>query len=110
MEQEVHAFMNHFESALHHIVNCPNDLVCDVKLVNDEEMRQIIPTHTADPAFNIDTDCLDSRSFVKNMSELIELQVDRTPQKIGVSQVIVLRLVTVIVFIAPIRSRCVLNL
>lgn len=98
MEGEVYAFLDHFESALRYISDHPKALIRDVELINDLEMRQIIPPQTGDLELHADNIGFSDRvSHVKNMSELIELQVERTPHKIAVSFIDVARLVILMV-------------
>lgn len=88
LEKDVNAFLDHFESALSYIVDHPKHQVCDVQLINDSEMLQVIQLQRTDLGPHTNMDVFDSLSHpgsVGNISELIELQVERTPQKIAVS-------------------------
>lgn len=89
-ESEIYTFLDHLESALRFIIDRPESLLRDVELINDREMRLLLPEET-EREFKgsgqpwARAPALDS---IQNVSELIELQVQRTPQKIAVSSFI----------------------
>lgn len=114
-EMEVHTFIDHFESALRFVIEHPERLIGDVELINNREMQLLIGSETlTDWETDINGEdgpyCLGScSSSVHNVSELIQLQVERTPQKIAVSA-FNWCMQHSDSFAAPIWSRCVLNL
>lgn len=85
---EICTFLDHLESALNFMINHPKSLVCDVELSNDQEMQVLLSTEMdgrlekSNQSWACDGD-LDS---IQNVSELIKLQVEKTPQKIAVSR------------------------
>lgn len=93
-EKEVHTFVDHLESALRFIIEHPERLVGEVELINDQEMRLLIdPQSLKGEEIDIDSpnhpDSSDNGSLpVHNVSELIQLQVERTPHKIAASELI----------------------
>lgn len=111
---EVHTFVDHFESALQFIIEQPEKLVGEVELINDREMRfissetltngEINPTDKNDSPSNNDS------SSVRNMVDLIKLQVDRTPQKVAASEVLLIPIHYNDFFPASIWPRCVFDL
>lgn len=115
-EMEAHTLINHFESALRFILEHPKNLVGDVGLINNREMRLLLSSETeTDQEIHINgmngSHFSDSRALsVHNMSELIELQVEKTPRKIAVSAFISKYMQHNDFLTDPIRSRCVLNL
>ncbi|KAF8587753.1 amino acid adenylation [Ramaria rubella] len=72
-EAEVNAILDHFEAALLFSIHHPNERVRDVKLINDTELRRLIP----------DVEVDESLSPVQNVSDLIVQQVQRTPHRIA---------------------------
>ncbi|KAF8587754.1 acetyl-CoA synthetase-like protein [Ramaria rubella] len=70
---EVMALLDHFEAALLFSIHHPNERVRDVKLINDTELRRLIP----------DVEVDESLSPVQNVSDLIVQQVQRTPHRIA---------------------------
>lgn len=102
---EVDVILNHFETALRFMINHPNELICDVPLVNADEMRVIVPVVPPDPPTGLsyqlkdllppltgdDVEGSSSRRLgsvptaVESVSDLIRLQIERTPHRIAVS-------------------------
>lgn len=109
---EVCTLLDHLEAALHFMVDNPRSLVCDVELVNDREMRLLLPKET-EGEFTYQNQCLAydiTLDSIQNVPELIELQVQRTPQKIAVSLSMLEENIYNDVSTVPIRSRCVLDI
>lgn len=87
-EAEVNTFLDHFETALHFIINHPQSLIADVELINDQERLLLVPP---EKIMELELDIHDQRSYYSNdrsiqtVGGLIELQAERTPQRIAVS-------------------------
>lgn len=89
-DAETHVILDHFESAIRFMIDNPEKLIIDVKLINDQEMQILVPSDTV-PEPNAYSQALsypyDSHLLsVQNVSQLIELQVEKTPQRIAVSE------------------------
>lgn len=89
--EEVNVILDHLESALVYMLGHPNKLICDVELVKDHERQLLLPKLPSQQPPPLEGSALyppiESRSplgDVKNMFELIELQVEKTPQRIAV--------------------------
>jgi non-ribosomal peptide synthetase component F len=72
-ELEVNVILDHLETALLFLTNHPHDIIGDVNLINDDERRRLVG--------DMPSDLLSS---AQNITELIEAQVARTPEKISV--------------------------
>jgi non-ribosomal peptide synthetase component F len=73
-ESEVTVILDHLETALLFLTNRPHDTVGDVDLINENE-RQRLVRHISSG---------DMSSPSQNISELVEAQAARTPEKIAV--------------------------
>lgn len=114
-EMEARTFVDHFESALRYIIEHPGKLVGDVRLINDLEMGLLTGPGmlTGHVNTNGENDSEPSRKDpmdIQNISELIQLQVERTPHKVAVCGLVWRRIYHNIFFPAPVRPRCVFNL
>lgn len=67
--------LDHFETALHSFIHNPHDTIGDVNLVPENERKRLLADINHDGLL----------SPAQNVSELIEAQTNRTPQKIAVS-------------------------
>ncbi|KAF8573006.1 acetyl-CoA synthetase-like protein [Ramaria rubella] len=76
-EAEVNAILDHFETALLFLMHHPDATIGDVELISDDERQRLLfgrnPLHPLD----------DMLSSAQNISELIECQVKKTPQRIA---------------------------
>ncbi|KAF8581317.1 amino acid adenylation [Ramaria rubella] len=72
-QEEVSAILDHVEAAIRFIVRHPNAPISDVELVNEKELRRMIPV----------VNVRDELSTTQSISELIEAQVRKTPQRIA---------------------------
>jgi non-ribosomal peptide synthetase component F len=72
--EEVDTILDHFESALRFMIDHPNKLICDVELINDREMRQLVPKLHP----------VESSNAAQSVLELVEAQARLTPEKIAV--------------------------
>lgn len=111
-EAEVRTFLDHLESTVRFIIDHPESLVCNVELINDREMKLLLST-------GMDGELENSHRFWtshctldsdQNVSELIQSQVERTPHKIAVSHSCSIGVIIMIVFLAPIQTRYILDL
>ncbi|KAF8584766.1 acetyl-CoA synthetase-like protein [Ramaria rubella] len=76
-EAEVNTILDHFETALLFLINQPHRLIRDVELISAGEKHRLLfgrsPPHSLDVLL----------SPAQNISELIEWQVQKTPQRIA---------------------------
>ncbi|KAF8580410.1 acetyl-CoA synthetase-like protein [Ramaria rubella] len=72
-EAEVHALLDHFEAALLFLIHHPKSSVGDVELITQNELQRLIPIFNTEKLLNP----------AQNISQLIEMQVRRTPQRIA---------------------------
>ncbi|KAF8581319.1 acetyl-CoA synthetase-like protein, partial [Ramaria rubella] len=70
---EVNVILDHFETALEFMIHHPTALMRDVELINANELQRLIPIVTTEKQLNP----------ANNISELIEMQVQKTPQRIA---------------------------
>ncbi|KAF8574904.1 amino acid adenylation [Ramaria rubella] len=70
---EANTILDHVEAAIRFLIHHPNALVSDVDLIKEDEWKRLIP--------NVDT--ANPLCTAQNISELIELQVQKTPQRIA---------------------------
>jgi hypothetical protein len=100
-EPEVNVILDHLEAALLFLVNHPHDNVCDVNLMNEPEWQRLVG----------DIPLGNRLSSAQNMSELIEAQVARTPEKIAVCVILTcLAKSLFMAYVAAIGSRRILDL
>lgn len=109
---EVDTILNHLECVLRFIIDHPDKLVDDVELIDDREMQLLLPPKLSMDV-EVDQSPMKSRGFdlssARNISELIELQVKKTPQRIAVSRMYLARCTHSDVFAAPVWTRRVLD-
>ncbi|KAF8584768.1 acetyl-CoA synthetase-like protein [Ramaria rubella] len=74
---EVEALLDHYETAMNHIVSEPLALVQDINLVSAKEQQRLLFGHN--PPYPLH----ELLSPVQNVSQLIERQVEKTPQRIA---------------------------
>jgi non-ribosomal peptide synthetase component F len=76
---EVEVILDHYEMALNFMAREPHARVRDVDFITADEKRRLL--HGPNPLHPLNT----LLSSAQNVSELIESQVQRTPQRIAVS-------------------------
>ncbi|KAF8574906.1 amino acid adenylation [Ramaria rubella] len=76
-EAEVNVILNHFETALQFLMHNPNVNICDVELTSIVEKQQLLCGRN--PPYPLDA----FLSPAQNISDLIEWQVRKTPQRIA---------------------------
>ncbi|KAF8580409.1 hypothetical protein K439DRAFT_1662792 [Ramaria rubella] len=72
-DEEVIAILDHVEAAIQYLLHHHNAPICDVELVDERELKRMMPVAKLG----------DQLSLAQNISELIEMQVLRTPQRIA---------------------------
>lgn len=106
-QPEIDVILDHFEAALRFMLNHPNERICDVNLVSNEEKRRILQDMPleAPSALVAPYKGLESRSLTEemrdlppspdsvlnsaqSMCELIEWQVEKTHQRVAVRDII----------------------
>lgn len=94
-EEEICVIMDHYETALRFMIDHPEKPVSDVELINDREIELLIPTELS--TIQVRRPNGHGQPYhpydgipepARNVSELIEWQVEKTPEKIAVSQCI----------------------
>jgi non-ribosomal peptide synthetase component F len=73
-EAEVNSMLDHFEAALIFMTNHPHDILGDATLVNAKERECLVTDLSSE----------EQLSPTQNISELIEMQANQTPEKIAV--------------------------
>lgn len=88
---EVDVILNHFESALRSIIRNLHGSMHDVDLITDSEMSMLISPQYPNGGVNVE----DQSSYppchilgpIRNVSQMVELQVEKTPRRIAVSDI-----------------------
>lgn len=80
--------MDHLESTLRFIIDHPKSLICDVELINNREMELLLSTEMGGELESSNKSWASNCALHshQNVSELIQAQAERTPQKIAVSR------------------------